>query len=155
ALSDTGNFNKAFEVWTSVEAPNRPAPDQGSLLSNGGFEGDLAREEKAPFLTWQINRIQGAKVLQDRRLPRDGRRSLRAGFDVRGNVGFVLASQTVPARPSTTYRLTFSVRSEKLLSLSTPLVEVFDSAYALEQRQRVRVATRRLPNGDSEWTDYK
>src|SRR5215813_5118800 len=42
ALFYTGNFNKAYEVWTSVEIPNRPTPDPGSLLSNGGFEGKLA-----------------------------------------------------------------------------------------------------------------
>src|SRR5262245_41441647 len=155
ALFNTGNFNKAYEVWNSVETPNRPAPDQDSLLSNGGFEGDLARGQKTPFLTWQINPIPGAKLLLDSKEPRDGRRSLRAGFDVRGNAYFIIASQTVPARPSTGYRLAFSIRSDKLMSLSTPLVEVFDSAYALDQRNRVRVATPPLPNGDSEWTDYK
>jgi len=155
ALFNTGNFNKAYEVWTSVEIPNRPTPDQNSLLSNGGFEGDLSRGQKTPFLTWQINPVPGEKILQDRKEPRDGRRSLRAGFDVRGNAYFIIASQTVPARPSTGYRLAFSTRSDKLMSLSTPLIEVFDSAYAIDQRNRIRVASPPLPNGDSEWTDQK
>ncbi|HKQ78063.1 MAG TPA: tetratricopeptide repeat protein [Blastocatellia bacterium] len=155
ALFNTGNFNKSFEVWNSVEIPNRPTPDQDSLLSNGGFEGDLSRGLKTPFLTWQINSVPGAKILQDRKEPRDGRRSLRAGFDVRGNQSFIIASQTVPAKPSTTYRLAFSIRADKLLSLSNPLVEVFDSAYVLDQRNRIRAAAPPLPNGDSEWTDYK
>ena len=155
ALFNTGNFNKAYEVWTLVEIPNRPAPDQDSLLSNGGFEGGLSSGQKTPFLTWQINPIPGAKLLQDSKEPRDGRRSLRAGFDVRGNAYFVIASQTVPAKPSTGYRLAFSIRSDKLMSLSTPMVEVFDSAYVLDQKNRVRVASPPLPNGDSEWTDYK
>jgi len=155
ALFNTGNFHKAYEVWTSVEIPNRPAPDQGSLLSNGGFEGSVASGRKTLFLTWQINPIPGEKLVQDSKEPREGRRSLRAGFDVRGNASFIIASQTVPAKPSTSYRLAFSIRTDKLQSLSTPLVEVFDSAYALEQRNRVRVATLPLPNGDSEWTDHK
>ena len=156
ALFHTGNFNKAYEVWTSVEIPNRPTPDAGSLLSNGGFEVLPSLNQKTPFLTWQINPIQGAKVLQDRKEPRAGQRSLRVGFDVRGNVGFTIASQTVPVRPSTNYRLTFSIRSDKLQSLSTPLIEVYDSALALAQGNRVRVATPPLPNGaDNEWTDYK
>src|SRR5262245_55111075 len=155
ALFNTGNFNRAYEVWTSVDIPNRPAPDRDSLLSNGGFEGALSSSQKTPFLTWRINPIPGAKLLQDSKEPRDGRRSLRTGFDVRGNAYFIIASQTVPAKPSTSYRLAFSIRTDKLQSLSTPLVEVFDSAYALEQRNRDRVATLPLPNGDSEWTDHR
>jgi len=155
ALFYTGNFNRAYKVWTSVEIPNRPAPDAGSLLSNGGFEGRLSLGQKAPFLTWQINPIAGVKVLQDLKEPREGQRSLRVGFDVRGNVAFTLASQTVPVRPSTSHLLTFSIRSDKLLSLSTPLVEVFDSARDLVGGNRFRVATQPLSNGGGEWTDYK
>ncbi len=155
ALFNTGNFSKAYEVWTSVEIPNRPARDENSLLSNGGFESALPRGVKTPFLTWQINPIPGAKFLQDQKAPRDGRRSLRAGFDVRGNQFFIIASQTVPAKPSTGYRLEYSIKSDKLLSLSNPLVEIFDSAYALDQRNRVHVASQPTPNGESEWTDYK
>ncbi|MGH9768087.1 MAG: tetratricopeptide repeat protein [Blastocatellia bacterium] len=155
ALFHTGNFKKAYEVWTSVEIPNRPAPDAGSLLSNGGFEATLSLNQKTPFLTWQIIPPPGAKVLQDLKEPRADKHSLRTGFDVRGNVGFIIASQTVPAKPSTSYVLTFSIRSDKLLSLSTPLVEVFDSAYVLAQENRVRAAIRQLPNGESEWTDHK
>jgi tetratricopeptide (TPR) repeat protein len=155
ALFNTGNFNKAYEVWNSVEIPNRPAHDWDSLLSNGGFEGDLARDQKTPFLTWKVTPVPGAKILRDRKEPREGRYSLRAGFDVRGNAVFTIASQTVPAKPSTNYRLTFSIRSDKLMSLSNPLIEVFDSAYSLGQKTRVRVATQPLPNGDIEWTDDK
>ncbi len=155
ALFYTGNFNKAYEVWTSVEIPNRPTPDTGSLLSNGDFENTASRDQKTPFLTWWINPPPGAIVLQDLKEPRAGKLSLRAGFDVRGNVGFILASQTVLAKPSTNYLLTFSIKTDKLQSLSTPLVEAFDSAYALAQGNQVRVATQQLPNGESDWTDYK
>ena len=155
ALFNTGNFKKAYEVWSSVELPNRPAADNGSLLSNGGFESDLSRGQKTPFLTWQINPIPGAKLVQDRKEPREGRNSLRSGFDVRGNNWFIIASQTVPAKPLTKYRLEFSVRTDKLQSLSNPLVEVFDSAYAIDQKNHIRVSAPQLPNGDSEWTDNK
>lgn len=154
ALFNTGNFNKAYAVWASVEIPNRPLPDAGSLLSNGGFEGKLSLNQKTPFLTWQITPTAGAKVLQDRKGPRAGQFSFRAGFDVRGNVAFTIASQTVPVKPSTSYLLTFSIKREKLLSLSTPLIEVFDSAYDLAGGNRFRVTTKPLPNGDSGWNDY-
>lgn len=155
ALFNTGNFNKAHEVWTSVEIPNRPAPDAGSLLSNGGFESEPSLNRKTLFLSWQINPPAGAKALRDLKEPRAGQYSLRAGFDVRGNVAFTIAAQTVLAKPSTSYVLTFSIRREKLMSLSTPLVEVYDSAYDLVGGNRFRVATNPLPNGDSGWDDYK
>ncbi|MGE0132683.1 MAG: tetratricopeptide repeat protein [Blastocatellales bacterium] len=155
ALFNTGNFNKAYEVWTSVEIPNRPAPDAGSLLSNGGFEEAPSLNRKTPFLTWQINPTAGAKMLRDLKEPRAGQYSFRAGFDVRGNAAFTIASQTVPVKPSTSYLLTFSIKREKVLSLSTPLVEIYDSAYEIVGGTRFRVATKPLPNGDSEWTDYK
>lgn len=154
SLFNTGNFNRAYEVWTSVEIPNRPAPDAGSLLSNGGFESELSLNQKTPFLSWRINQPAGAKALRDRKEPRAGQYSLRAGFDVRGNVAFTIAAQTVLAKPSTSYVLTFWIRSEKLTSLSTPLVEVYDSAYDLTAGNRFRVATKPLPQGDKEWIEW-
>jgi Flp pilus assembly protein TadD len=156
ALFNTGNYRKSYEVWTSVEIPNRPAPDPGSLLSNGGFEGKLLIGQKTPFLTWQINPASGVKVVQDRKERRGGQTSLRAGFEVTGNVAFAIISQTVPVKPSTGYVLTFSIRSKDLQSLSTPLVEVYDSAYEIMKGARFRAATKPVENGTSDdWVDYK
>lgn len=156
ALFNSGNFRKAYEAWMSVEIPGRPAPDTGSLLSNGGFEGKLLFGQKTPFLTWQINLPGGVKLIQDRKKPRAGQQSLRAGFDMRGNVSFTIISQTVPVKPSTSYLLTFSIKRENLQSLSTPLVDVFDSAYDIMRGARFRVATKPLEVGSSdEWEDYK
>jgi hypothetical protein len=156
ALFNSGNFRKAYEAWMSVEIPGRPAPDAGSLLSNGGFEDKLLLGQKTPFLTWQINLPGAVKVIQDRKKPRAGQQSLRAGFDVRGNVAFTLLSQTVPVKSSTSYLLTFSIKRENLQSLSTPLIDVFDSAYDIMRGARFRVATKPLAVGSSdEWEDYK
>jgi Flp pilus assembly protein TadD len=155
ALFNTGNFNKAYEVWTSVEITNRPAADPDSLLSNGGFEKELSFKERRPFLTWQINPPAGAKALRDRKEPHEGQYSLRVGFDVGGNLAFTIASQTVLVKPSTSYTLTFWVRSEKLMSPSTPLVEVYDSAYDLVGGNRFRVATKPLLAGEREWIEWK
>ncbi len=154
ALFNTGHFKISFDVWNSVEIADRPAPDPGSVLTNGGFESTPALNEKTPFLTWQIKPFPGTNVTLDRKEPREGRQSLRIRFDVKGNVAFTIAAQTVPAKPSTSYRLTFSVKSEELMSLSTPIIEIFDSAFDLTGGNRVRIATKSLPNGTKEWTDY-
>jgi hypothetical protein len=153
ALFNAGHFSKSYEVWNSVEIADRPVADAGSLLSNGGFERKLPLNDKTPFLAWQVKPVPGVKAILDRKEPRDGRQSLRVGFNVRENVAFTVATQTVPVRPSTNYVLTFSFKSEGLESLSTPIIEVFDSAYDITGGNRVRVATRPLPNGSKGWTD--
>jgi tetratricopeptide (TPR) repeat protein len=155
ALFNTGHFKKAYEVWQSAEIADRPSPDSDSLLANGGFEGRLALNDQTPFLTWQIKPVPGVKVMLDRKEPREGQQGFRLGFDVRENIAFTTATQTVPVKPSTSYRLSFSVKSEGLESLSNPIIEVFDSAYDLAGGNRVRVATPEIKNGDREWTDYK
>ncbi len=155
ALFNTGHFNRSFQVWNSVEIADRPAADPGSLLSNGGFERRLALNEKGPWLTWQIKPVPGVKAVLDRKEPRAGQISLRAGFDVRKNEAFTIATQTVPVKPATGYRLTFAARSDKLESLSTPIIEVFDSAYDLAGGNRFRVATPQLPQNKKEWIDYQ
>jgi hypothetical protein len=155
ALFNTGHFKKAYEVWQSAEIADRPSPDSDSLLANGGFEGRLTLNDQTPFLTWQIKPVPGVRVTLDRKEPREGQQSFRVGFDVRENIAFTIATQTVPVKPSTSYRLNFSVKSEELESLSTPIIEVFDSAYDLAGGNRVRVATQPLPIGAKDWTNYK
>jgi len=155
ALFNTGHFKKAYEVWQSAAIADRPSPDSDSLLANGGFEGRLTLNDQTPFLTWQIKPVPGMKVTLDRKEPRDGQQGFRVGFDVRENIAFTIATQTVPVKPSTSYRLNFSVKSQELESLSTPIIEVFDSAYDLAGGNRVRIATPEIKNGDNRWTDYK
>jgi tetratricopeptide (TPR) repeat protein len=155
ALFNAGHFKKAYEVWQSAEIADRPSPDGDSLVANGGFEGRLTLNDQTPFLTWQIKPVPGVKVTLDRKEPRDGQQSFRVGFDVRDNVAFTIATQTAPVKPLTSYRLSFSVKSEDLESLSTPIIEVFDSAYDLAGGNRVRVATQPRLNGNQEWTDHK
>ncbi len=155
ALFNAGHFSKSYDVWNSVEVVDRPTSDPNSLIANGGFERRLTLNDKTPFLAWQIRPTPGVKVTLDRKEPRAGQQSLRAGFGAQGNAAFAIAAQTVTVKPSTSYLLTFSVRSEELESLSTPVIEVFDSAYDLVGGKRVRAATQPLPNGDSGWTDYQ
>jgi tetratricopeptide (TPR) repeat protein len=155
ALFFSGNFHKSFEVWKSAELTDRPTADSGSLLSNGGFESRLTLNDRNPFLTWQIRPASGVKVTLDRKEPREGRQSFRTGFNVSGNQAFTIASQTVPVKPSTYYRLEYSFKCEDLLSLSTPIIEVFDSAFDLTGGRRVHAASRPIPHGKHPWTDNK
>lgn len=156
SLVNVGRHRTAYELWSTAALPagvERPRPDAGSLLANGGFEGKLSN---APFYSWRLLTGNLAKLLLDRKKPREGQQSLRVGFDLRGNVAFTIASQIVPAKPSTAYRLSFWAKLEDLESLSTPLIELYDPALELSVAGRVRAATPPLPaDRDHDWKEYQ
>jgi tetratricopeptide (TPR) repeat protein len=152
ALLNAGRHRMAHEIWSGANLPDRPQPDAGSLLANGGFEDKLSN---APFYSWRLLAGNLAKLLLDRKAPREGRQSLRIGFDLSGNVAFTIAVQTVPVKPSTAYRLRFWAKVEEMESLSTPIVELYDPALELNVAGRVRVATPPLPNRTVDWTEYR
>ena len=136
----------AYEVWASVPIADRPSPDEGSLLANGDFEKPLTLNSTVPFLTWIIQPVGGLKISPDRKGPNTGKQSLLLSFNVSDNLPFTAASQTVPAKPSTNYVLTYSVRTDELKSLSLLAVEVVDAADATRFR-----AAAPLINGTEDW----
>ncbi len=147
ALFYAGQMAAAYEVWNSVQMPDRPTPDTGSLLSNGSFESQLMLDAKTPFLTWRIGPMGGVKVSVDRKAPTDGNQALRIGFDVRENVPQTFFAQTVAVKPSTTYQLSYSVKTEELIGWSMLTLEAIDAADA----GRLRATNAPLPNKTTEW----
>lgn len=148
AFFNAGQMAAAYEVWSSVPGADRPTPDTGSLLANGSFEKQLALNSTAPFLTWRILPVGGIKVSLDRKDPREGQHALRLGFDVGGNIPFTAVSQTVPVKPSTNYVLSFAVRTDEMLSLSLPAIEVVDATDA----GRFHASTS-FPSGSKPWSE--
>lgn len=146
-LIGAGRMAAAYEVWSGVPAENHPAVDAGSLLSNGDFEMPLTLNSQTPFLTWRIALIGGVKVSLDRKDPKQGQQTLRVGFDARDNIPMTVFSQTIPAKSSTSYVLTYAVKAEDLRSLSMPIVEVIDAA----DPRRLRIAAEKWPLGSSDW----
>jgi len=149
ALFYNGHMSEAYEVWSSSPAADSPAPDPNSLLADGGFEKTLSMSAKTPFLTWRIQPISGVKVSLDRKDPQKGQQSLRIGFEVSDNIPMTVIGQTVPVKPSTTYVLGYSVRTEELRSLSMPIIEIVDAADA----GRLRVTAEKWPIGDRDWRE--
>ncbi len=147
ALIGAGRMSAAYEVWSSAPAENHPAADAGSLLSNGDFELPLTLNSLTPFLAWRIALIGGVKVSLDRKDPKQGRQTLRIGFDARDNIPMTVVAQTVPVKASTVYVLTYAVKAEDLRSLGMPIVEVIDAA----DPRRLRLAAEKWPLGSSDW----
>ena len=140
ALVNAGRYAMAWQIWSAAALPNRPAPDSDSLLSNGGFESAVPLNAVTPFLTWRLTPGGLFKPMLDSKDAYQGRQALRIGLNVSGNQAFTIATQLIPARPATTYRLTFWLRYEDLESLSTPFVEFYDPALELGVGGRPRAA---------------
>lgn len=124
------NFAAAFDVWRNSPGNIVPPRDTGSLLANGGFDQNIALNAKTPFLTWQINSRDGVMISLDQEQPQAGVYSLRISFGSTESSEIILAQQTVPVVPATSYRLSFAVRTQDLKSFSPPLVEVIDATGA-------------------------
>jgi Flp pilus assembly protein TadD len=151
SLVNAGRFAAAYDIWIKAEIPDRPSADAHSLLANSSFEQPFAAESKTPFYAWRTSRpVAGMRVTLDRKEPVAGEQSLRVGFNVEQNAAIVLAVQTVPAKPKKRYCLSFFARTEGLESLSTPLVEIYDSA----DMKRARATTAQFPTRDNKWAEY-
>jgi tetratricopeptide (TPR) repeat protein len=152
SLINVGRHRMAYEIWKSSSILDRLPPDSESLLANGSFEKDILFNSSIPFYSWHIAPLGGeVRLTPDRTKPRKGTRCLRASFDVDINKAIILATQVVPVKPETRYCLSFSARTEDLLSLETPYVDIFDSA----DPKRAYAETERFPIRTNEWREYE
>lgn len=149
ALFYAGQMASANEVWNSVTIADRPTPDAGSLISNGSFEKQLLIDSKTPFLSWRIVPMAGVKISLDRKTPKDGQQSLRVGFEIRENIPQTFFSQTVMVKPSTSYQLSYVVKTEDLNGWSMLTLEAIDAADA----GRLHATNAPLPNKTTEWKE--
>ncbi len=150
SLTDSSHYSAAFKVWSESFATGRPAPDAGSLLANGSFEHEIKLGSEEPFYSWNISRAEGLGISLDNKSSQDGQLALRLSFDVERNIKPIIASQTVPARPSTHYQMSFWLRTEDLLNLSPLVIEVFDPAHETKS-----LASMSLALGNRKWGQEK
>ncbi len=147
ALANAGHFKAAYDLWRAAKDGTLPPLDSNSLLANGGFEENFDPASTLPLLAWRCAPGATVNVLLDQQTRAAGQLSLRFRFEQQDNLTLILAAQTAPVKPNTNYCLSFAARTEALLSLSTPLINVTDAA----DDKRLNVATPQLPNGTHEW----
>ncbi len=151
SLINVGRYGLAHDIWKAANIPNRPSPDDNSLLSNGSFEQNFSPNLTTPFFAWRIAPGGEVRVTLDRIKPSGGNYSLRVSFNVEANTAITIATQTVPVKPRRRYCLSFLARTEDLQSLETPFVEIYDPA----DIKRAHAATANLPTRDNDWRDYE
>ena len=147
ALTNTGQFKAAYELWRAANDGTLPPTDSGSLLANGGFEENFDPASTLPLLSWRCQPGKTVNASLDQQTHAAGQLSLRFRFEQEENLTLILASQTAPVKPITGCCLIPAARREALHRLCTPLVAVVDAA----DNNRLSVATLPLPLGTHDW----
>lgn len=102
-------------------------PSQTGIASitDGGFEKPFDHDE--PGFGWQLAReLPRVRVRFDADQPRAGAHSLCIDWSGFSNQFVPVASQLVLVEPKTQYRLSFTARTEDLVTAGLPIVSVID-----------------------------
>src|SRR6266852_4768003 len=117
---------EARSVWgqaVEMAGITPSAPSDGSLVWDGGFEGDFI----PGGFGWRWRPDPGVQFTFDRETKHSGDRSLRITFDGVENLNFTHLFQYVPVQPGKTYQYSAYVKTEEITTNRGPCFAVFDS----------------------------
>jgi hypothetical protein len=139
SLIEAKQFQAALAVMRELE-PDAALP-QPEQFWNGGFERDVKLANASTF-DWVIESRGAAQIDLDTHA-HGGQRSLRITTK---NLDTVRVSQTVAVEPGARYRFECYVRTQDLLTASTPVLLVSD---AVDNSKLA--ASNPLPSGTNDW----
>lgn len=144
-------FPAAYEVWASaLDEPQRTILGGKGALIDGSFE-DEVRAAAATTFGWRIDRDQRAvKTSLNTREPHAGARSLLVEWNGDPQPSTAVASQVVLVAPKKTYRLSFWVRTEELVTAGSPMITVTDAG----KTERLLTYSAPLKQSSNEWRQY-
>ncbi len=137
-------FHDAMNVWNDL-APSESYRATLGKVVDGGFEEDITRGPEMIF-GWQVKQSPQMKIGIDPAKAHSGARSLQLLFQVRSRLESINVSQMVPVTAETQYDFECYVKTEKLQSGSTPIIQLADAANGA-----VLAYSGAAPNGDSDW----
>jgi tetratricopeptide (TPR) repeat protein len=119
-------------------------------VTNGSFEKGVGQQDDSRF-GWQI--VRGDSKLDistDSSVRHEGARSLKVSFRNYIKSDLYNLFQTVVVEPSTTYRLTFWVRTENLKSSGAPRIELVNA-----NDDKVFAVSKPFDTGSNDWQQYQ
>ena len=142
SLVQAKQFRALLSVVREIQAAaNLPVAEQ---ISNAGFESPLTRSSADTF-GWVVNSRPPAQFAIDSHA-HTGQGSLRIVFRAPSTLDRIQISQTVVVTPGVQYRFEYYVRTEDLLSASTPVLTIVDAV------DGTALATSKpLPTGTNDW----
>ena len=142
ALIQAKQFRAALEATREIEPdPGGPVPEQ---FWNGGFETNIEPSNAKTFY-WLIKSRSPVSVSIDTRA-HGGHGSLRIIFNEPNRLDSIPVTQTIAVEPNTHYHFECYLRTEKLNSGSTPMVEIVDAVNGAEL-----VKSAPAPTGTNDW----
>jgi tetratricopeptide (TPR) repeat protein len=124
AFIDGHYYHAALPLLSDSRTFAAPLP-ASEQISNGGFESPIS-EGDGNIFHWGITSRSNAQISIDNQHAHSGQGSLRIIFKSSGRLDSIPVSQTVIVEPDTQYKLQFFVRSEALITASSPLVVIRD-----------------------------
>jgi tetratricopeptide (TPR) repeat protein len=142
SLIQKKHFHAALDILRELEPDVAQLPVPGQVW-NGGFETKVAPSDPKDF-HWIFTSRQ-AEISKDTQA-HSGQGSLRIVFRTVNKMDGVLFSQNVIVEPDTQYRLECYVRTDSVISASTPLLAINDAT-----DNNTLVTSSQLPTGSSDW----
>jgi tetratricopeptide (TPR) repeat protein len=144
SLTGAQRFHDAMHVWNEL-APDESSRASTDQIMDGGFEADIAHGPDAVF-GWQVKQANQMQIGIDPSHAHTGVRSLRLLFQVHSRLDSINISQLVPVSANTQYDFEYYVKTEKLQSGSTPVIQVVEAADS-----SVLASSESAGTGDNDW----
>jgi tetratricopeptide (TPR) repeat protein len=144
SLTGAQRFHDAMHVWNEL-APDEASRASTDQIMDGGFEADIAHGPEAVF-GWQVKQAIQMQIGIDPSHAHTGVRSLRLLFQVQSRLDSINISQLVPVSANTQYDFEYYVKTEKLQSGSTPVIQVVEAADS-----SVLASSESAGTGDNDW----
>jgi tetratricopeptide (TPR) repeat protein len=142
SLIQAKQFRASLRVMREIR-PDASLPPAEQIW-NGGFESPLS-QTSADIFGWAVNSRQLAQTAIDSH-GHTGQGSLRIVFRAPSSLDKIQVSQTMAVEPGTQYRFEYYVRTEGLLTASTPVLTVLDAVDG-----SVLATSKPLPTGTNDW----
>ena len=143
ALIGAKRYKEAFELWKL----DRQQRTSGGVMDSG-FEDEVNLQE-AGFGWRTAEKIQGFQLSLDTNNPKEGQSSLKVQFEGESHPDAPVITQLVLVEPNSSYRVSFSARTDAIVSGGLPRVVVTDASSNYMLAQSVE-----LPQGTSGWKDF-
>ena len=144
-LLAAGRFSEAFEVWKTSHPQSAAGKEQ---ILNGDFLDAILQDE--PGFGWQIPTLPNTAISIDPSGPAPGIRSLRIDFSGESPPAREIIHQLVLVVPNTRYSLSFSARTEQLITGGPPAVVILDGT----QNPKILAQTNPVSAQTGNWVAY-
>jgi len=133
-------YRDAFAIWNKSLNENT-----GSQFNDGGFEDAITFDEAG--FGWKVSRENSNLTLSVDTSDKDsGVRSLRVAYNGTSATNVAILSQTIIVKPQQKYRISFSHKSNEIVSGGLPLISVTDL-----QSSQIVSKSKSLPQGSTAW----